>query len=199
MKSMDHGTYVEWLYLEGDGELSPTEARSLEEHLATCQACRGEREALRRLECLMTEGRIRVHSSFRQQVLSRLPSAGWEAQHPRTWIAALIGLVVLGGGAAALLGTSAAALEPAAPFVGALMAVFDLFRASVLAGAGLLSASWKGLGLAVDSVLSGSIVNTVALVALVVGLDLLLIRLVWRRGRMAVEERSNGRSTPSGK
>ena len=42
-----------------------------------------------------------------------LPATGWQARHPRTWAIALSALAVLGAAAAALVGSSAARLDPA--------------------------------------------------------------------------------------
>jgi hypothetical protein len=162
MKPLDHETYREWLHLECDGEL-----------LA--------------LDKLLTESRIPVHRSFHDDVMSALPTAGWESSHPRSWVAAVIVAALLGITGAALLGTSAARLEPTAPFVGAIMAVVDLFRSTAVAGAGLLTASWKGLGLAFQELLAGSVWNLIAVGLLVFGLDFLLIRLLLRRNRPARE------------
>jgi hypothetical protein len=95
-------------------------------------------------------------------------------------VAALLGIV-----GAVLLGTSAARLEPAAPFVAAIVAVVDLFQSTALAGAGLLSASWTGLGLAFQELLAGSVWNLIAVGLLVFGVDFLLIRMLLRRNRPA--------------
>ena len=124
-----------------------------------------------------------------------LPSAGWESSHPRSWVAALIVAALFGIAGAALLGTSAARLEPAAPFVAAFMAVVDLFSSTALAGAGLLTASWKGLGLAIQELRAGSVWNLLAVGLLVFGLDFLLIRLLLRRNRPA--EAASRRKSPS--
>ncbi|MEE8137604.1 MAG: zf-HC2 domain-containing protein [Thermoanaerobaculia bacterium] len=182
MQQPEHTTYLEWLHSEHDGELSPRERSMLRRHLASCAECQAEERELAALEELLAASRMPVREGFREEVLASLPAAGWEARHPRRWTAALVVSALLGAGAAALMGASAARLEPAAPFLAAVTAVFDLFRSSVLAGAGLLGASWQGLGLAFEHLLSGSIWNAVAFGVLVVGVDYLLIRLLlWRR------------------
>jgi anti-sigma factor RsiW len=189
----EHSTLREWLSLELDGELSAGEKSRLDQHLALCPECRNERRELSALERLMADSRIEVREGFRQEVMSDLPTAGWEARPPRTWIAALVAVLALAVASAALIATSSGDLTAAVP-VAALVAVWELFRSSALAGAGLLAASWKGLGIAVQEVLGHSIWSTLAFGAVVLGLDVLLLRYLLRRRRAAVEE---GRSRSS--
>lgn len=195
MKQLDHDTYREWLHLECDGELPSADRSLLRQHLDSCAECRAESQELVALDNLLKESHIPVHRSFHDDVMSALPSAGWESSHPRSWAAALIVAVLLGGVGAALLGTSAARLEPTAPFIAALVAIVDLFRSTALAGAGLLTASWKGLGLAVQELLAGSVWNILAVGLLVLGLDYLLLRLLVRHNQPA--ESASRRTPPS--
>lgn len=195
MKRLDHDTYREWLHLECDGELPSADRSLLRQHLDSCAECRAESQELVALDNLLKESHIPVHRSFHDDVMSALPSAGWESSHPRSWAAALIVAVLLGGVGAALLGTSAARLEPTAPFIAALVAIVDLFRSTALAGAGLLTASWKGLGLAVQELLAGSVWNILAVGLLVLGLDYLLLRLLVRHNQPA--ESASRRTPPS--
>jgi anti-sigma factor RsiW len=185
MKPLDHETYREWLHLECDGELPSADRSRLRQHLDSCAECRAESQELVAFDKLLTESRIPVHRSFHDDVMSELPTAGWESSHPRSWVAALVVAALLGISGAALLGTSAARLEPAAPFVAAIVAVVDLFQSTALAGAGLLTASWTGLGLAFQELLAGSIWNLLAVGLLVFGVDFLLIRMLLRSNRPA--------------
>ena len=185
MKRLDHDTYREWLHLECDGELPSADRSLLRQHLDSCAECRAESQELVALDELLKESHIPVHRRFHDDVMSALPPAGWESSHPRSWAAALVVVALLGIAGAALLGTSAARLEPAAPFVAAIVAVVDLFQSTILAGAGLLTASWKGLGLAFQELLAGSVWNLLALGLLVFGVDFLLIRMLLRRSRSA--------------
>ena len=187
MKRLDHDSYREWLHLECDGELPSADRSLLRQHLDSCAECRAESQELVALDKLLSESRIPVHRSFHDDVMSALPTAGWESSHPRSWVAALVVAALLGIAGAALLGTSAARLEPAAPFVAAIVGVVDLFQSTALAGAGLLTASWKGLGLAFQELLAGSIWNLIALGLLVFGVDFLFIRLLLRRNQPARE------------
>lgn len=185
----DHSTFREWLYLEPDGGLSAGQYSQLRQHLTVCEECRQEQHELRSLFRLVAESRISVGEGFRQQVMDSLPAAGWQARNPRSWVAALIAVVALTISAAVLIGANTADLVSAAP-IAAIDAIWDLLASSALAGAGMLAASWKGLGVALQEVLGRSIWNWVAFGALVIGLDLLLIKVVLRQRAVASEETS---------
>lgn len=185
MNRPDHNTYREWLDLEADGRLEREEERAyLEEHLASCAECREEREELRAFEGLLRSSAIEVRSDFRQAVMASLPTASWEARSAsaRTWRFPAAVLVLLGAlGAGMLL----AGADPSSSGFSVLLAVGGLFRAAILAGAGLLAASWKGVGLVVERVIS-SPASLGAFGFLVLCLNLLLISLL-RRKRPATE------------
>ncbi len=176
----NHQQYAELLSLEVDGELTPPERRLLADHLRSCDDCRRERDALAELAGLLTASRIPVADGFRAELMERLPAAGWQSRHPMSWAAAVAVLVVLAGGAAALAGSAAAA---SAPVAAAVVAVLELFGSSLVAGAGLLNASWRGIGLALGRLFDGSLLNLVALGVVVLGLDLLFLRLLLRTRR----------------
>ena len=186
MKQPDHTNYREWLYLEPDGELNAGERSSLQQHLASCSSCREERQELANLTEMLEQTRIPVGDQFTQEVMAGLPAAGWETRSPRTWLAALVVVLLLSLGAALLIGGAGEELMSAAP-IAAATAVWELLSSSALAGAGLLAASWKGLGIAFQDLLGQSVWNLVALGALVVCLDLLLFRLLFRRRTAAAE------------
>lgn len=190
MATKNHATYSEWLQLDLDGELSHAESASLRRHLAACHECRVERRSLEEVDALLREGRIDAPADLRRDIMAALPAAGWETRHPRSWLAALLAVAILGGAAAALVGSTAARLDPTAPFMAAVVAVLELFRVSALAGAGMLDASWQTLGFAVGELLSGSIWNRVAFGLLVVAVDYLLIRMLLRRRPAGVERAS---------
>ena len=181
MRQPEHSTYREWLSVELDGELDSRQTKQLMAHLSVCGACREERRSLRLLETTLAESRVEVDESFEADLMAAMPTVGWESSHPKSWIAALAIVLLLGAAAAAVMGSTAAKLEPAAPFLAAVVAVFDLFRSSVLAGAGLLTASWSGLGIALGSLLETSKWNLAAFGVLVLGLNVLLLRLLRRK------------------
>jgi predicted anti-sigma-YlaC factor YlaD len=193
----DHSTYQEWVHSELDGGLTTGERSQLRDHLAHCSLCRKEKEELLRLERLLADSRLPVRADFCEEVMAALPASGWEAQYPRSWIAALVVVVALAVGAVALISSVGEDLQPAIPLAGAVAAILEMLQSSALAGAGLLTASWKGLGLAFQELIGRSVWNLVALGVLVFVIDFLLLRLLLRRGEPVVERSS--RSTSSDK
>lgn len=179
MTEIDVETWREWASLELDGELSAKERSELERAAGQDPRLARERTDLARLAVALRSEDLAVTTGFRQQVMRALPSTGWEARHPRSWKIAVALLLMLGGLSAALVGAGSAQLAPAGPFVGALTALLDSFRAAALAGAGLLAASWKGLGLALSAALSGSWLGKVAFGLFVISVNLMFF-LLWR-------------------
>lgn len=181
---MDHETYQEWLQMEFDGELDAGRRPALAAHLESCAACRQEHEQLAELRAALAQAEVPVRPDFASAVMSALPPAGWESRHARTWALPLALIGALGGAAAILAGISAAQLHPAGAAGGAFGALLEMFSTAALAGAGLLQASWRGVGLALGNALAGSWVNLGAFALGVAGLNVLLFRLL-RRGRRA--------------
>ena len=175
-----HNEYRELLQMQADGELSRLEAQSLDRHLGACAACRAEKRELARLDELLAAAAVQVRPGFREEVVASLPSAAWESRHPASWAAGVVLVLLLGGGAFAL--TSGAGVS-ASPLAEIFVAVFDLFRSSLLAGAGLLDASWRGLGLALGRLFDGSLLNLAAFGVFVIGVDALFLRLLLKTRR----------------
>ncbi|MFP3941635.1 MAG: zf-HC2 domain-containing protein [Thermoanaerobaculia bacterium] len=180
-----HEELREWLTLEREpGELlGREERRRLEEHLATCAACRKERRDLERLDTLLASSRVPVRRGFREDVLRSLPAAGWEGRSRRSVVLAVAVAAVLGIAAVAvpvLLPAGAAAASPGgvAWVAGAFL---DMLATGILAATGMLWASWRGVGMALETVLSPG--ATVALTVLVVSLDVLLLTFLARSTR----------------
>ena len=189
-----HQEYHELLQMQADGELSRLEAQRLERHLAGCAGCREERHELARMEELLAAATVRVRPGFRDEVVAALPTAAWESRHPASWAAGVALVLLLGGGAFALTGATGAAASPVAEMF---FAVLDLFRSSLLAGFGLLDASWRGLGLALGRLFDGSWINLVAFGVFVLGVDALFLRLLLKT-RNRVRESAAGRETDRG-
>jgi len=152
---MDHETLRGWLDQEADGGLDPAERALMVAHLAECADCRHELDELRGVGAFLAAGRVEARQGFDAAVMSALPAAGWEGRNREAWRLPLALLALLGGTAAILFGVSAARLEPGAAFFNAASAIADLFASAALAGAGLLAASWKGLGMGVAQLLLG--------------------------------------------
>ncbi len=170
--------------MQADGELSRLDAQRLDRHLAGCAGCREERRELARLDGLLTAARIEVRPDFRDGVLAALPDAAWENRHPASWAAGVALVLLLGGGAFALTSGAGVAASPVAEIF---VAVLDLFRSSLLAGAGLLDASWRGLGLALGRLFDGSLLNLAAFGVFVIGVDALFLRLLLKTRRRVRE------------
>ncbi len=179
-----HNDFQELLQMRADGELSRLEAQRLDRHLATCAGCREERRELARLDELLTAASVPVRPGFREEVVASLPSAAWESRHPASWAAGVVLALLLGGGAFALTSGAGVASSPLAEIF---VAVFDLFRSSLVAGAGLLDASWRGLGLALGRLFDGSLLNLVVFGVFVIGVDALFLRLLLKTRRKVRE------------
>jgi anti-sigma factor ChrR (cupin superfamily) len=178
MKMPDHETLQEWLSLDQDGALKPAERTLLADHVAVCDACRRHRDQLVALDRLLAAERLPVRPKFRQMVMASLPPAGWEARAPRTWRLPAAAVVLFGSMAAALAVSGSGAGN--APGFAPLLAVAEMLQAATLAGAGLLNASWKGLGMVVGDVIA-SPASMAMFAFLVICLNLLVISLVRRR------------------
>lgn len=193
MSDLEHTRYEEWLDLDQDGGLPEEDETRLAAHLAECPECQRQREGLARLHHLMRSHRVDVRAELCQSVLQELPRAPWETPQEQPWgrVAAIASAVVILASALVFWG------EGALPAT--VSAVGDFLTTSILAGAGLLAASWHGVGATVDSWLRLSIPNLLASGAMVVGLNLLLFRLLRRRGRLAsvAGRRRGSRDDPS--
>lgn len=188
----NHTKFKEWLYLEADGALEVREGRQLAAHLAGCSECRSEQRAVARLETVLRESVVPVDEGFTREVMLRLPEAGWEARSFSGWRTALVVAVLLGA-AAAFLSVGGERLATDLPLAGAAIALLGLFKSALLAGGGLLAASWTGIGLALDRLFEGSRVAFAVFGVLVLGLDLLFLRLLLRyRSREAPSAASPG-------
>ena len=81
------------------------------------------------------------------------------------------------------------AADPASgSIVGSLAAIGDLVATTLVAGAGLMSASWSGLRTVFSSAFGQSPVTLIAFGVLVVALNGLLIRLLRRRAVRVVDK-----------
>jgi len=181
MRQPDENSFREWLHLEMDGQLTALERQRLAAWAAEDAERQSERTRLARMGRLLAESRVEAPAGFTAALMAKLPAAGWEARHPRSWAWPLVLLALVGSLAAAFAGLAAGRLEPASPALSAIAAVGGLLAASLTAGAGLLTASWQGLGVALSGLLEGRPLNWIAFAVLVLGIDLLLLRLLRRR------------------
>ncbi len=175
MTDADRLTLVQAIDSWVEGALDDADARTLESRVAADRGLERERMSLERLARDLVAARVCVRPGFADAVMSRLP-AHRSAPANRSWFIAIAAVVTLAVGAAALLrfGSGGATGGP--------LAAFGDFAASVLlAGSGLLAASWQGVGEWVGDWLGGSTSRLVVGVVLVVGVNLLLVTLLRRR------------------
>jgi len=190
----EHTTYLEWLDQEADGTLPADDAARLADHLGECAACREERQHLVRLHEVLDEAVMPPRAGFRADVMAALPVPPWQ-KTARRWgsyrLAAGL-LVALAGLSALLLALAGAEAVPGAPLASAASALVDLVAVSLVAGAGLLAASWSGVGLAVGEIFSASPGILVGCALLLTFLVLLLATMVRRPRTAAVRGRRDG-------
>lgn len=180
-------TVREWLQEDLDGELSVLRRTSLRAHLEDCAGCRAAAARLHELVQMLAQDVVEVPREFRETVMVRLPAAAWEVRRPGAWVVAAALLAVLLG--AAGLGLAAGEL----PGLGAMRALGDLLAETILAGAGLAGASWRGLWLMVAELRQAAPWIPFAFGVLATGLGVLLWRLA--RGRRLVPQRSTHSSS----
>ncbi|MEM9555145.1 MAG: hypothetical protein AAGC60_12895 [Acidobacteriota bacterium] len=166
--------------LDGD-ELSADERSLLDAALADDASLRREREHLESLHAALAADTVQVRAGFSEQVVAALPTPAW---HPRArrgdaaWRLPLAALLACALGAALLL-----VGLPTGDGLGATLA--DFAQSTLLAGAGLLGASWRGLGYGLRELFAASSGTLIATAVAVLCLDLLFLSLLRRRPRAA--------------
>ena|SRR5687767_11643133 len=145
-----------------------------------------ERRRLERLHAGLAAARVTARSGFAHEVMAVLPAEpawarGAGARVVGGWRAAVAALAVLAIAASALLGLGSESVGRSVPALGALAAVGEFAAAALLSGAGLLSASWRGVGLALGEALD--LPAQVVFGLGVLALNALLVLLLRRRGR----------------
>jgi hypothetical protein len=169
-----------------DDSLSPSEREALRDRLAADEALRREQRELGRLHELLVAGRVAARPGFADEVMAALPETApaWQTSARRRllgWRSAVGALAAMLALALGLLGLGGASLQPASPLVSAAQAVIDFGAAAALSGAGMMAASWRGVGMALQAAL-----DLPALVVFgigVVAVNALLLLLLRRSGR----------------
>ena len=145
-----------------------------------------ERRRLERLHEELGAARVTARAGFAAEVMAALPAEpAWArdgaARVLGGWRAAVAALAALVVAATAFLGFGSRSVGEAVPALGALAAVGEFAAAAMLSGAGLLSASWRGVGMALGEALDLPAQGVFAFG--VAGLNGLLLLLLRRRGR----------------
>ena len=143
-----------------------------------------------RIAAMLRSATVEVRAGFRDSVMARiaaLPAAARPLRAParggNRWAAAAA-IALLLTGLFALAGVVGSRGGDSGSFASLLAALGDFAGTSVLTGAGLLVASWRGAGLAVREALGGSVLSLAAFAVLVLALNVTVLR-AWRRGRRA--------------
>ncbi len=172
------------------GVLEPARQAAVAEHVAGCTQCQKESRDLRELHQLLSASVVRPREGFTGEVMRALVPAPWEARAVVVWRWPFALLLALGGIAAVLLGGAAAELEPSSGSFAAFVALARLLESAALAGAGLLGASWRGLGSGLGFWLAASKTHLAIAGGLLVALNLLFVRLLRPAPRNAAGEKS---------
>ena len=193
--STDNATWKQWVDLDLEGQLEAVEQTRLDEVLEADEAARAERRTLGSLHRMMDEDRISVRDGFTAQVMEALPRAWWErgaapAGLPR-FALPLAMMLIAALGAAILIGGS----EEAGRFTGIGVALFDFVQMTVLAGAGMLFATWRGVGFGLQEMIGTSNAGLAAFVLMAVCLNLLLFSMLRRRPRPAAQTAEAGETS----
>ncbi len=181
-------TLSEWLDWDLDDELGGAEKAHLEAQLESSSELRCERRTLAALHAALEEGRIPVQPQFHARVMASLPVAAWEAQRFPAWALPLAVMLLFALGAVLTLG-SAGHLVTEGPVVGTVVMVVDFLGATTMAGAGLVAASWQGLGLGLEEFIAESGLNLLGLATLVVFVNLLFLSMLRRPKAVRAAER----------
>jgi hypothetical protein len=180
MTSENNERFLKWLDLEADGCLGEAERAELKAAMAVDPELRRVQQELQGLHQALASDRIEVAPGFLERVMAALPAAPWRRSSRRSWGLAAAAVAVLTLGSSLLVGLSGGATS-AGPVLGIFGAIGKMLQASVVTGAGLLGASWLGVGLALGEVLTVSPVTMVAFGVVVLGVNLLFFRLLRRR------------------
>jgi len=174
-------TWKEWIDQDLEGQLASSDKELLGQLDEADQRIAAERQALASLHQMLGESRIEVRSGFSAQVMQALPKAWWEREVATgglaRWVLPLAMMFALAFGAAGVL----ASADEFGPLAGIGIALLDFIQVSILAGAGMLFATWRGLGFGLEHFMANSGLNLLALASAVGFLNLLFFSLLRRR------------------
>jgi len=164
-----------------DGALAPGESETLRARIANDEGLRREERELGKLHEVLASGRVVARPGFTDAVMVALPeSAPWADRKLLGWrsvLGTLAAVLALALGAFAIAGARG---MDGVGFAAA-RAVADFAMSAALSGAGLLAASWRGVGMAVAAALD--LPATIVFGIGVVAVNALLIALLRRPRR----------------
>lgn len=177
-----HDELLELLDLEVDGAIGEENRKRLVEAMSKEPSLAAERRRLELLRNALEADRAPVDEGFTRRVMEALPEPAWARRRAGSWRVAVALFAVLATIGGLLMAAGIPESAAASPVVGTFAAVGDFLVASVLSGAGLLAASWRGIGLALEEMLGvGDLLLFGLGVVAVNGLLLLLLRSSRRR------------------
>lgn len=197
MKNMDRALLREWVDLDLDGHLPTGDRDRLRQALEEDAELRREQQVLRGLHAALQEGKVAVRPHFLEQVMERLPVAPWESSVATgrlpAWALPTAMVVLLAVASSLILasGTSGIHLMETASMVS------DLVKTSLLAGSGLLFATWRGVGFGLEEMVGDSNLSLAAFGVLVLCLNLLFISLLRRRRSATAVSTTSASTTPT--
>jgi anti-sigma factor RsiW len=175
------------------GELDAERRAALDRHLRDCAECRQDLAREQKLARAFAAARVAVAPGFAARVLASLPQPRWATRRrPTAWLWPIAALLVFGVG---VIGFAAGG-ESFGPVGSILRSTGDFLAATTLAGAGLMGATWKGVGIAVRGALGGIGGGLWVLAGVwalgVVGLYRFLLRPRWARQAERAQRRARG-------
>ena len=164
-----------------DGALAPGESEALRGRIANDEVLQREERELGKLHEVLAAGRVVARPGFTEAVMAALPeSAPWADRKLLGWRSVLGTLAAVLALALGAFGIAGARGVDGVGFAAA-RAVADFAVSTALSGAGLLAASWRGVGMAVAAALD--LPATVVFGIGVIGVNALLIALLRRPRR----------------
>jgi len=171
--------------LSVDDSLSAAEREALRARLAGDEGLRREERELALLHELLAGERIAARPGFAREVMAALPeTAPWADRRLQGWRSALAALAALVTLALGFFGIAGVRLHPASPVLATAGTIAEFAAAAALSGAGLLTASWRGVGMALAAALDlpATVVFGIGVLAVNALLLVLLRRPGWRAG-----------------
>jgi hypothetical protein len=186
---MDHLEVSQRLESFVKSELEAAENAAVARHLEGCEACRADLEVERGLAEGMALLSIRPRADFAATVMAALPEPAWARPRGTAWAWPAAALAAFAAAAAWVTANLAGT-----PLTGIAGTLSGMAKASLIAGAGLLGASWRGVSLTVRGAFAGepaSLALLAATTALALfGVYRFLLRPRWANAAQSAQHRA---------